>query len=148
MSEAETALNGIDLERGESVVMNMGDDVLVIERRPRRSDWEVGDVVQDRESDGEEAMIVVNVSDELTKEVTQGGINIAEANKNYPEDDTAVYCIYRRNILDSIATIPEPDVLSDLFQDGKFRVLDVKAYAFPSTRITEVEESEEDEDEE
>lgn len=136
MTESESMLANLD--RGESVVMEMGDDVLVIERRPKSNSWEVGDVVKDRESDGDDLMLVVHPSTETIDNVVVGGINIGSANKNYPSDDTATYCIYLNNLIDSIGGIPEN--LSMFFRDGKFRVLNVKAYAYPSTRLEDASE--------
>lgn len=141
----ETDLTDMNLDRGESVILDVGDDVIVIERRPKKSDWEIGDVVEDRDSDGDEKLIVVHPSDEVIEDVSVGGINVANANKSYPKDDTAVYCIYLRQLIDSIGGIPED--LEMLFRDGKFRVLNVKAYAYPSTRLEDVEDDWEHEEE-
>lgn len=140
MPEDKNALGLQNLDRGESVLLEMEDDVLVVERRPLKSDWEIGDAVRDRESDGDQTMLVVHPSTETINNVTVNGVNIANANKNYPEDDTAVYCIYLQDLMDSIGGIPED--LGLFFKDGKFRVLGVKAYAFPSTRLKPANEDE------
>jgi hypothetical protein len=142
MTESESI--PANLDRGESVVMEMGDDVLVVERRPKSSNWEVGDVVTDRESDGDDLMLVVHPSTDTIENTIVGGINIGNANKNYPSDDTSVYCVYLENLLGSIGGIPED--LGMFFKDGKFRVLNVKAYAYPSTRLEDASEEYEDVD--
>jgi len=128
----------IDLERGESVQITMGEDVFHMERRPRKSDWEVGDVVHDREKDSDDEMLVVNVSNRAVSNVNIGGLNVAEANENYPSDDTCVFVIYKETLLNSIDEIP--DDLGMFFKDDKFRVLGVKAYGFPSTRLVSANE--------
>lgn len=128
----------IDLERGESVEITMGDDVFFMERRPRKSDWEVGDIVHDREKDSTDELLVVNVSNRVISDVNIGGLNVAEANEKYPSDDTCVFAIYKENLLNSIDEIP--DDLGMFFKDDKFRVLGVKAYGFPSTRLEQVDE--------
>lgn len=125
----------IDLKRGESVEITMENDVFYMERRPKKSDWEVGDIVFDREKETNEELIVVNVSSRVIENVHIGGLNVAEANENYPRDDTCVFAIYKQNLLDSIGEIPNN--LEMFFKDDKFRVLGVKAYGFPSTRLTE-----------
>jgi len=121
------------LEVGDSITIDIGDDVLTLHRRPKGEKWNVGDIVYDRESGGNSEMIVVNVSNDPVKDVVQNGVNIGNANGNYSENDNAVYCIYKNNLLDSIGGIP--DDLDMFFKDGKFRVLNVKAYAYPSGRL-------------
>jgi len=121
------------LKTGDTLTIDAGDDIITLYRRPKRADFEVGDIVYDRESGCSNQMIVVHSSNEPVNEIVQNGVNIAKANRNYDKSDNAVYCIYKNNLLDSIGGIP--DDLSMFYKNGKFRVLGVKAYAYPSGRL-------------
>lgn len=121
------------LKVGDSVTVDFDGDVLTVHRRPKSDDWEVGDIVYDRESGGDNQLIVVNISKDPVKDTVQNGVNIAKANRNYDKNDNAVYCIYKNDLLNSIDTIP-PN-LDTFFKNGKFRILNVKAYAYPSGRL-------------
>lgn len=131
-----------NLDIGETMQVDLGDGTkLTMRRLPDAPEWDIGDVVVDRERDNEDQdeLLVVGVSEEPIKNINVGGINTFEANKQYgysPNEPTT-YIIYKNNLLESIGGIP--DDLNMFFHNQKFRVLGVKAYPFPASRLKQKE---------